>query len=57
MNAPTARLTDLSIRNLKPQADRFEVADPGARGLYIVVQPSGKNPLLCATVTTASRKN
>lgn len=38
----THRLTDLSIRNLKPQADRYELPDPGARGLYVVVHPSGK---------------
>jgi integrase len=36
------RLTDIGIRNLKPKADRYEVSDPGARGLYICVFPSGK---------------
>jgi integrase len=34
-------LTDVAIRNLKPRAARYEVPDPGARGLYVVVQPSG----------------
>ena len=36
------RLTDLAIRNLKPKTDRYELPDPGARGLYVVVFPSGK---------------
>jgi integrase len=34
-------LTDISVRNLKPAATRREVPDAGARGLYVVVQPSG----------------
>jgi integrase len=34
-------LTDIAIRNLKRGAKRHEVPDPGARGLYVVVQPSG----------------
>jgi integrase len=36
-----AALTDVSIRNLKPGPIRREIPDPGARGLYVVVQPSG----------------
>jgi integrase len=36
------RLTDIAIRNLKPKADRYEVPDRGARGLRVVVHPSGK---------------
>jgi integrase len=36
------RLTDISIRNLRPKADRYEISDPGARGLYVCVFPSGK---------------
>jgi hypothetical protein len=39
---PPKRLTDIAIRNLKPKADRYELPDPGARGLYVVVQPSGR---------------
>lgn len=35
-------LTDISIRNMKPGPARREVPDPGARGLYLVVQPSGR---------------
>jgi integrase len=35
------KLTDIAIRNLKPAAKRREIPDPGARGLYIIVQPSG----------------
>jgi integrase len=38
----TRALTDIAIRNLKPAAARQEVPDPGARGLYVVVQPSGR---------------
>lgn len=34
-------LTDVGIRNLRPGAERREIADGGARGLYLVVQPSG----------------
>ena len=33
--------TDVAIRNLKPGPTRRELPDPGARGLYVVVQPSG----------------
>ena len=35
-------LTDIAIRNLKPGAARLEIPDPGARGLYVIVQPSGR---------------
>jgi integrase len=34
-------LTDIAIRNLKPGKARREVPDAGARGLYVVIQPSG----------------
>jgi integrase len=34
-------LTDIAIQKLKPRAVRYEVPDPGARGLRVVVQPSG----------------
>src|SRR5262249_53382214 len=34
-------LTDVAIRNLKPGSARSEIPDPGARGLYVVIQPSG----------------
>jgi integrase len=34
-------LTDIAIRNLPATAKRREVPDPGQRGLYVVVQPSG----------------
>jgi integrase len=36
-------LTDLAVRNKhRPRAKRYEVPDGGARGLYLVVQPSGR---------------
>jgi integrase len=34
-------LTDIAIKNLKSGPRRREIPDPGARGLYVVVQPSG----------------
>lgn len=33
--------TDIAIRNLKPADKRRELPDPGARGLYVIVEPSG----------------
>jgi integrase len=33
--------TDIAIRNLKPGSTRREIPDQGARGLYLIVQPSG----------------
>jgi hypothetical protein len=35
-------LTDIAIQNLKPRAVRYEVPDLGARGLRVIVQPSGR---------------
>jgi integrase len=35
------RLTDIAIRNIKAGPDRREIPDPGCRGLYLIVQPSG----------------
>jgi integrase len=37
-----AKLTDVSIRNLKAGAARREIPDDGARGLYLIMQPSGR---------------
>jgi integrase len=34
-------LTTIEVRNLRPRAERYEVPDPGGKGLYVVVQPSG----------------
>jgi integrase len=36
-----ARLTDISIKNLKPGAIRREIPDQHQRGLYCIVQPTG----------------
>ncbi|MGO9049934.1 MAG: tyrosine-type recombinase/integrase [Xanthobacteraceae bacterium] len=36
-----AVLTDITVRNTKPGKARREIPDGGARGLYLVVQPSG----------------
>jgi integrase len=38
---PIRKLSDIAIRNLRPSPVRREIPDPGARGLYVVVQPSG----------------
>jgi integrase len=35
-------LTAIAVANLKPALVRREIPDPGARGLYVVVQPSGR---------------
>ncbi|MBN7776720.1 tyrosine-type recombinase/integrase [Nitratireductor aquimarinus] len=37
-----ARLTDISIKNAKPGPTRREIPDGGCKGLYLVIQPSGK---------------
>lgn len=42
MGSPARRLTDLAIRNLKAKPKRQELPDGGARGLYVVVHPSGR---------------
>jgi hypothetical protein len=36
------RLTNLSVANLKPATTRREVPDPGQRGLYVIVRPTGR---------------
>jgi integrase len=38
---PLARLTDISLRNLKARSVRQEIPDSGQRGLYVVVHPTG----------------
>jgi alpha-D-ribose 1-methylphosphonate 5-triphosphate synthase subunit PhnG len=35
------KFTDINIGNLKPGLTRKEVRDPEARGLYVIIQPSG----------------
>jgi integrase len=35
-------LSDIAVRNLKPGTARREIPDPGAHGLYVVVQPTGR---------------
>lgn len=36
------RLTDISIKNAKPGPSRREIPDGGCKGLYLVIQPSGR---------------
>jgi integrase len=38
----TKGLTAIAVQNLKPGPTRREIPDPGARGLYVLLQPSGK---------------
>jgi integrase len=35
-------LTDIAVKNFKPATVRREIPDPGAHGLYAVVQPTGR---------------
>jgi hypothetical protein len=35
-------LTAKAVENIKPPAERTEIPDGGCRGLYLVVQPSGR---------------
>lgn len=37
-----ARLTDISVKNARPGSTRREIPDGGCKGLYLVIQPSGK---------------
>jgi integrase len=37
-----AKLTTKFIENAKPAADRREIPDSGCRGLYLIVQPTGR---------------
>jgi integrase len=37
-----ARLTAKTVENAKPRATRVETPDDGCRGLYLIVQPSGR---------------
>jgi len=39
-------LTALKVERLKPRAARYEIADPGQRGLLAVVFPSGKKSFI-----------
>jgi integrase len=39
-------LTAITVEKLKPRTDRYEVGDPGARGLRVVVQPSGRKSFI-----------
>jgi integrase len=36
------KLTDISVRNMRPGPERREIPDAGAAGLYLIVQPSGR---------------
>jgi integrase len=38
---PGKKFTDISLKALKPEEERYEVRDLHARGLYVIVEPSG----------------
>src|SRR5262249_21859582 len=38
----TKQLTAKSVENLKPKNTRQEIPDGGCRGLYLIVQPTGR---------------
>ncbi len=38
----TKALTAIAVENYKPGPERREIPDPGCRGLYLVVQPTGR---------------
>ena len=38
----TPRLTDLAVRNLRPQTHRYEISDPSQRSLRVVIHPTGR---------------
>jgi integrase len=40
-------LTAITVEKLKPKATRYEVADAGQRGLYVVTFPSGVKSYIC----------
>src|SRR5262245_62267784 len=50
-----AKLTTKLVENIKPAAVRREIPDSGCRGLYLVVQPTGRKAWAvryrCAGVT------
>jgi integrase len=48
-------LTDIALQKLKPRADRYEVPDLGARGLRVIVQPSGCKSLAVRYRNAAGR--
>ena len=34
-------LTAIAVEKARARTERYELADPGCRGLYLVIQPSG----------------
>jgi hypothetical protein len=48
-------LTDLKIRNLKPRSVPYEVPDSGARGLRVVVYPTGRRSYIVRYRNAAGR--
>jgi integrase len=49
-------LTDITITNLRPRPVRYEVPDGGARGLRVIVQPSGHKSFAVRYPNAAGRR-
>jgi integrase len=50
------KFTDLRVRNLKPKAARYEIADAAAHGLRVVVWPSGEQSYILRYRRPGNRK-
>src|SRR5262245_63440858 len=48
-------LTDITVQNLKPRAVQYEKPDPGARGLRVVVHPTGRKSFIVRYRNAAGR--
>src|SRR5215471_18806524 len=48
-------LTDIAIQHLKPGAVQYEKPDPGARGLRVVVHPTGRRSFVVRYRNAAGR--
>ena len=48
-------LTDITVQNLKPRTVQYEKPDPGARGLRVVVHPTGRKSFIVRYRNAAGR--
>jgi integrase len=48
-------LTDLTVQRLKPRTVQYEKSDPGARGLRVVVHPTGRKSFIVRYRNAAGR--
>src|SRR5262249_56001568 len=52
---PMKPLSDITVQNLKPRAVQYEKPDPGARGLRVVVHPTGRKSFIARYRNAAGR--